>query len=69
MIEIRVSSLKSTKVHEYAVRFLFGGLCTVAAGLIANRFGPRIGGLLSSLSRDLPRGSYLDRKSLKEAQD
>jgi hypothetical protein len=59
MIEIRVSSLKSTKVHEYAVRFLFGGLCTAAAGWIANRFGPRIGGLFLAFPAIFPAGLTL----------
>lgn len=32
--------LKETKPREYAVRFLFGGLSTIVAGLVANHYGP-----------------------------
>ena len=39
MVEVKLASLRNNKPHEYAMRFLFGGLCTVAAGLIAKRFG------------------------------
>jgi hypothetical protein len=46
-IEINLPSLKDTKPHEYVGRFLFGGLATVVAGLIAKRFGPSLGGLFS----------------------
>ncbi|MGF7178974.1 hypothetical protein HDF11_000454 [Tunturiibacter psychrotolerans] len=44
MIRVDLSSLRETKPHEYAMRFLFGGICTVLAGLIAKRFGPAVGG-------------------------
>lgn len=41
--DINFASLKSTRPHEYAIRFFFGGLVTAAAGLIAIRYGPVIG--------------------------
>jgi hypothetical protein len=44
-IRINPACLARTKWHEYAVRFVFGGLITAAAGLIAHRYGPAIGGL------------------------
>jgi hypothetical protein len=58
-IEVNLSSLKETKPHEYAIRFLFGGLCTVAAGLIAKRFGPGIGGLFLAFPAIFPAGATL----------
>jgi Protein of unknown function (DUF3147) len=58
-IEVNLSSLKETKPHEYAVRFLYGGLCCVAAGLIAERFGPGIGGLLLAFPAIFPAGATL----------
>jgi hypothetical protein len=58
-IEVNWSSLKDTKPHEYAVRFLFGGLSTVAAGLIAKRFGPGIGGLFLAFPAIFPAGVSL----------
>ena len=52
IIGIDLDGMRRTKLHEYAVRFVFGGLITAAAGLIAHRYGPGIGGLF--LSRYLP---------------
>jgi drug/metabolite transporter (DMT)-like permease len=59
MISIKLSSLKDTKLHEYAVRFLFGGLCTALAGVIAKRFGPGIGGLFLAFPAIFPSGLTL----------
>lgn len=59
MVEARLSSLKGIKPHEYAVRFVFGGLCTVLAGLIAAHFGPRVGGLFLAFPAIFPAGASL----------
>ena len=58
-IEAKLSSLKDIKAHEYAVRFLFGGLATVAAGLIARKFGPFIGGLFLAFPAIFPASASL----------
>jgi hypothetical protein len=58
-IEVDLSALKETKPHEYAVRFLFGGLCTVSAGLIAKHFGPGVGGLFLAFPAIFPAGASL----------
>jgi hypothetical protein len=44
-IQFDLGSLRKTGWYEYAIRFIFGGAITVIAGLLANRFGPVIGGL------------------------
>jgi hypothetical protein len=36
MVEFKLSDIKETKPLELGVRFLFGGICTVGAGLIAS---------------------------------
>ncbi len=59
MIEIRLSALKESKPHEYLMRFLFGGLCTVVAGLVAQKFGPAIGGLFLAFPAIFPAGASL----------
>ena len=59
MIDARLSSLKSTRPHEFALRFVFGGLCTVAAGLVARYFGPVIGGLFLAFPAIFPAGASL----------
>jgi hypothetical protein len=58
-IEVNWSSLKETKPHEYVVRFVFGGLTTVLAGLIAKRFGPAIGGLFLAFPAIFPASASL----------
>ena len=58
-IEADWSSLKETRPHEYAVRFVFGGLSTVAAALIAKRFGPGIGGLFLAFPAIFPASASL----------
>ena len=59
MIEMKFSSLKESKPHEYAIRFLFGGICTVLAGLIAKRFGPGVGGLFLAFPAIFPASASL----------
>jgi hypothetical protein len=58
-IEVNLPSLKDTKPHEYLVRFLFGGLATVVAGLIAKRFGPGVGGLFLAFPAIFPASASL----------
>jgi hypothetical protein len=45
LVKLKVSALKETRWYEYLVRFGLGGLTTVLAGVIADRFGPATGGL------------------------
>jgi Protein of unknown function (DUF3147) len=53
-IEFNLGSLKETRGHEYLVRFVFGGLCTAVAGLVAKRYGPGIGGLFLAFPTIFP---------------
>ena len=59
MISVDPSALKRTTVREYAVRFLFGGVCTVIAGLLARRFGPAFGGLFLAFPAIFPASASL----------
>jgi hypothetical protein len=59
MIDANLSALKQTKLHQYAIRFLLGGVCTVIAGLVAKRFGPVIGGLFLAFPAIFPAGASL----------
>jgi hypothetical protein len=58
-IEFDLGSLKETRGHEYAVRFVFGGLCTAVAGLIAKRYGPGIGGLFLAFPAIFPASATM----------
>jgi hypothetical protein len=59
MIDVNLTSLKTTKPHEYAIRFFFGGIVTAAAGLIAKRCGPVIGGLFLAFPAIFPASATL----------
>jgi hypothetical protein len=59
IVEARLASFKNIKPHEFAMRFLFGGLCTMFAGLIASHFGPRIGGLFLAFPAIFPASASL----------
>jgi hypothetical protein len=58
-VKINLAGLKETKWHEYAIRFLFGGLVTVATGLIAKKFGPTVGGLFLAFPAIFPATATL----------
>jgi hypothetical protein len=70
MIKVDLPSLRETKPHEYAIRFIFGGICTVLAGLIAKRFGPPIGGLFLAFPAIFPAGASLieDHEKKRKAE-
>jgi uncharacterized membrane protein (GlpM family) len=44
-IQVEPSRLHATSLQEYGVRFAFGGLATVAVGIVATAFGPSVAGL------------------------
>jgi Protein of unknown function (DUF3147) len=65
-IEIKLDKLKEIKPLEMAERFLFGGVCTVLAALIARKFGPGIGGLFLAFPAIFPATASLIEKHEKE---
>jgi hypothetical protein len=67
-IHIEPAALKRTKWHEYAVRFLFGGLITAIAGLIAKRYGPGVAGLFLAFPAIFPASATLIEKHETEKQ-
>ena len=54
MVEVRLRALKETKLHEFLLRFGFGGACTAMAGFLAHRYGPVIGGLFLAFPAIFP---------------
>jgi Protein of unknown function (DUF3147) len=54
MVEFKLSDIKDTTPLELVMRFGFGGVCTAAAGLIAKRYGPAIGGLFLAFPAIFP---------------
>ena len=67
-LKLRFDSLKQTTPAEYVSRFVFGGLVTVLAGFVADRFGPVIGGLFLAFPGIFPAGVSLveKHKTLRE---
>ncbi len=59
LIRVDASSLRETKPHEFALRFLFGGICTAVAGLISERYGPATGGLFLAFPAIFPAAASL----------
>jgi hypothetical protein len=60
--KIEPSGLTEAKPWEHVVRFLFGGLVTAGAGLIAHRWGPTIGGLFLAFPAILPASLTLVKR-------
>ncbi len=58
-MQAKLAAIKGIQPHEYAIRFVFGGLVCVAAGLIAKRFGPGVGGLFLAFPAIFPAGASL----------
>ena len=61
-IQVDPSGLKQTKWHEYALRFVAGGVITVIAGVIARKWGPGIGGLFLAFPAIFPASATLIEK-------
>jgi hypothetical protein len=68
-IKIDTSSLRETKWYEYVIRFVFGGLITVIAGLIAKHSGPIIGGLFLAFPSIFPASLSLAAKHERQRKE
>ena len=68
-IEIEPSALRKTRWYEFAVRFLFGGLITAVAGIIAKKFGPGVGGLFLAFPAIFPASATLIEKHEKQKKE
>ena len=59
LVSFHLTALKQTRWYEYLIRFVFGGLITAGAGLIAKEFGPIIGGLFLAFPAIFPASATL----------
>ncbi len=59
VIKAQPARLRQTEWWEYVVRFAFGGIVTVATGLIAKEFGAVVGGLFLAFPGIFPAGVTL----------
>jgi hypothetical protein len=53
-LETDFATLKDTSWREWGVRFLFGGVISVAAAVVGSAYGPVVGGLLLAFPAILP---------------
>ncbi|GAC1702580.1 MAG: DUF3147 family protein [Candidatus Acidiferrum sp.] len=65
-IHIDFSGLKRSQWHEHVLRFVFGGVITVATGLVAKHFGAVIGGLFLAFPAIFPASLTLVSKHERE---
>ena len=68
-IHLDTSAFGKTKWYEYAIRFVFGGLITAIAGVIAREFGPAIGGLFLAFPSIFPASATLIEKHEKQEKE
>jgi|ERR1051325_10998051 hypothetical protein len=61
-IKINFATAKQTKWHQYLLRFVFGGVVTALTGLVAQKFGPEIGGLFLAFPAIFPASATLIEK-------
>ena len=68
-VKVDPSVIGQTRWFEYAIRFLFGGLITAVAGIIAKKFGPGIGGLFLAFPAILAASATLIEKHEKQKKE
>src|SRR5690242_13638313 len=69
-VQIDPSAFRRTKWYEYAIRFVFGGFITVAAGIIAKEFGPSLGGVFLAFPAIFPASAtLLEKHEIKKKEE
>ena len=68
-VSLNLAALTKTKFHEYAIRFLAGGIVTALTGIIAKKFGPGIGGLFLAFPAILPASVTLVEKHERQKKE
>ena len=65
-VSLNTAAFRETTAREYALRFIFGGAITAAAGIIANKYGPGVGGLFLAFPAIFPASATLLEAHQKE---
>jgi uncharacterized protein DUF3147 len=68
-IKFNAGAVLQTKWCEYVVRFVIGGGITVMAGIIADRFGPAVGGLFLAFPAIFPASATLIEKHERQKKE
>jgi hypothetical protein len=66
VVKFESSALRRTRWYEVVLGLLFGGLATVATGMIAESYGPVVGGLFLAFPAIFPATATPVEKHLKE---
>jgi hypothetical protein len=65
-ISVNFSALREAKWYQFVLRFFFGGTICVLAGVIAEKYGPGIGGLFLAFPAIFPASATLLENEQKE---
>lgn len=65
-ISVNFAALRETKWYQFALRFFFGGTICVLAGVIAEKYGPGVGGLFLAFPAIFPASATLMENEQKE---
>ena len=66
LIKFDPAALAQIKVHEYIIRFLLGGAVCLATGLMAQKFGPVVGGIFLAFPAIFPASATLVERHERE---
>jgi hypothetical protein len=69
IVVLSTSGIQRTKWYEYLIRFALGGAVTAAAGFLAKRFGPGVGGLFLAFPAILAASATLVEKHERERKE
>jgi hypothetical protein len=68
-VQVNLSALGESRWYEYVSRFVFGGIATAVAGLVADKWGPVVGGLFLALPVIFPAtATLIDNHEKKRKQ-
>ena len=68
-ISVNFAALREAKWYQFALRFLFGGAICVLAGVIAEKYGPGVGGLFLAFPAIFPASATLLESEQKEKKE
>ena len=69
IVRINLSGLRESRWYEFVIRFVLGGLMTVAAGAIATLYGPEVGGLFLAFPAIFLASTTLIEKHERERKE
>jgi hypothetical protein len=65
-VRINFAALRQVKWHEVGIRFIFGGAITLIAAVLAQQFGPYVGGLFLAFPAIFPASVTLLAKKQEQ---